>query len=449
MGGGRTLAEVIAADGPLAPREAARVGAQVLAALVQGHRSGLVHGGVEPGRVVLERGRAELAAFGPAPFEGSPAYRAPERAQGRPPGPEADLWSLGATLHAAVEGRAPEAGQPAEAPRAGPLAPVIASLLRADPAQRPGAEWTGHMLDRVAAGFTVGPATAAALPGREPATAPAAAGGRAAAARRPGVVITVVVLALALVGGLVFLLAGRGTHHRPSVTAPVTPPSATAPATPATPTPETPTPATPTPETPTPTTPTPETPTPATPTPTPATPTPTPTPATPTPATPTPTPATPTPQAPTTPPQTPAPAVPSGYVRTDDPAGFSFALPTGWTRTDNGMGAGDYSPDNGGHVLRFTLIPNPSGQAPIDGFRQIEQSLTQQGGYTRIDLRANTFQGNPGAYWEFTFGPSHLGAQSFLAPNGTEYTVYLSTPDADWASYQPVLTTALNTLTIP
>ncbi|MFD8707354.1 hypothetical protein ACFV1W_33020 [Kitasatospora sp. NPDC059648] len=437
MGGGRTLAEVIAADGPLAPREAARIGAQVLDALARGHRSGLVHGAVEPDRVVLERGRAQLAAFGAEPFDASPGYRAPERAAGRPPGPEADLWSLGATLHTAVEGRAPEAGQPAEAPRAGPLAPVIASLLRTDPAQRPGAEWTGHMLERVAAGFTVGPATAAALPVREPATAtapapppptpgpgpgrgPQPAGGRAAAVRRPGVVITAVVLALALIGGLVFLLAGRGTHHRAAVTAPATPPSATAPATPGT---------SGTPGTQSPTAPSPATPTPATPSPSPS------------PATPAPT--------PTSPPQTPSPAVPSGYVRTDDPAGFSFALPTGWTRTDNGMGAGDYSPDNGGHVLRFTVIANPSGQAPVDGFRQIEQSLTQQGGYTRIDLRTNTFQGNPGAYWEFTFGSSHVGAQSLLAPNGNEYTVYLSTPDADWASYQPVLTTALDTLTIP
>ncbi|KJS61523.1 hypothetical protein [Streptomyces rubellomurinus] len=117
--------------------------------------------------------------------------------------------------------------------------------------------------------------------------------------------------------------------------------------------------------------------------------------------------------------------------------------------SDNGMGAGDYSPDNGGHVLRFTVIANPSGQAPVDGFRQTEQGLVQQGGYTRISLRANTFQGNPGAFWEFTFDQAHLGAQSFLAPNGNEYTVYLSVPEADWAAYQPVLATALTTLTLP
>ncbi|MFE5587360.1 hypothetical protein [Kitasatospora sp. NPDC056531] len=401
MGDGRTLDEVIAADGPLPPREAARVGAQILAALVRGHRSGRVHGAVEPSRVVLEQGQALLTAFAAEPLKGSPDYLAPERAAGRPPGPEADLWSLGATLYTAVEGR-PPAEQPPEPRRAGPLAPVIVSLLRPDPAQRPGAEWTGHMLDRVVAGFTVGPATAEALPPRESAAAPPATGRPPPTVRRPWVLVAAVVLALALIGGLVFLLAGRGTHHQAATTAPSTPPSATAPSTPGTPT------------------------------------------------TPAPTPGTPSPQAPSTaPPQTPGASVPPGYVETTDPAGFSFAAPTGWTRSDNGMGAGDYSPDNGGHVLRFALIPNPFRQAPLDGFRQIEQSLTQQGGYTRIDLRANTYQGNPGAYWEFTFGSSHVGAQSFLASNGTEYTIYLSTPDSDWASYQPVLTTVLNTFTIP
>jgi serine/threonine protein kinase len=406
MGDGRTLDEVIAADGPLPPREAARVGAQILASLVQGHRSGRVHGGVEPSRVVLEQERALLTAFAAEPLKGSPDYLAPERAAGRPPGPEADLWSLGATLYTAVEGR-PPAEQPPEPRRAGPLAPVIASLLRPDPAQRPGAEWTGHMLDRVAAGFTAGPATAEALPPRAPTAAPPATGEPPPTVRRPWVPVAAVVLALALIGGLVFLLVGRGTHHQAATSAPSTPPSATAPTTP-----ETPTTPPPTPETPTPGTPSPQPPS-------------------------------------TAPPQTPGATVPPGYVETTDPAGFSFAAPTGWTRSDNGMGAGDYSPDSGGHVLRFAVVPNPSKQAPLDGFRQIEQSLTQQGGYTRIDLRANTYQGDPGAYWEFTFGSSHVGAQSFLTPNGTEYTIYLSTPDSDWASYQPVLTTVLNTLTIP
>ncbi|SOB79392.1 protein kinase domain-containing protein [Streptomyces sp. 1331.2] len=446
MSTGRSLAEVIAADGPLAPRDAARVGAQVLAALVRGHREGLVHGAVEPARVQLEGGRAVLAEFADGPYDGDPEYLAPERTAGRAPGPETDLWSLGATLFTAVEGRPPFPGRrpgPAERPpeprRAGTLAPVIASLLRPDPGQRPGAEWTGHMLDRVAAGLTVGPATAEALPARETVAVAAPAGPptgppapRAAGARRrPGVWVAALVLALAVLGGVVFLLVGRGgTHHQAGTASPSVPPSATGPPSGVQPPSTEPS--------------APQT-TPATPTTTPTTPSPT----TPPPATESPSPAAPSTPAPSTPAQTPGAEVPPGYVRTTDPAGFSFAAPIGWTRTDNGMGAGDYSPDNRGHILRFTVVPNPAGQAPLDGFLQIERSLTQQGGYSRIDLRTNTYQGNPGASWEFTFGSAHLGAQSFLAPNGTEYTVYLSTPESDWAAYQPVLATALNTFTIP
>ena len=82
---------------------------------------------------------------------GSPAYMAPERARGGPSGPPADLWGLGASLYAAVEGRGPferdgsalasltavVADEPEPAARAGPLLwPVISGLLRKDPGER-------------------------------------------------------------------------------------------------------------------------------------------------------------------------------------------------------------------------------------------------------------------------------------------------------------------------
>ena len=81
---------------------------------------------------------------------GSPAYIAPEVAAGQPVTPAADLWGLGATLFAAVEGRPPYdvRGDPVstitevvdgEVPRprgSGPVADVIAALMVKDPAQR-------------------------------------------------------------------------------------------------------------------------------------------------------------------------------------------------------------------------------------------------------------------------------------------------------------------------
>ena len=158
----RTLAEVVRTDGPLTPRETAEVGLAVLGALETAHAEGIVHRDVKPANVLLRPdGRVVLTDFGIATFTGdssitstglllgSPSYIAPERARGEQPGPPSDLWSLGATLFTAVEGRAPfDKGEPLptmtavvtgeHAPfvAAGPLAPVLEGLLAKDPAER-------------------------------------------------------------------------------------------------------------------------------------------------------------------------------------------------------------------------------------------------------------------------------------------------------------------------
>jgi eukaryotic-like serine/threonine-protein kinase len=171
-----TLAQVVAQQGPLEPRRAARIGAQVAAALAAAHQAGIVHRDVKPANVMVLGDSARLTDFGIARVKGdpkltstglivgSPAYMAPEQASGAAAGPEADLWGLGATLYYAVEGRPPfeRDGQIAiltavvnDAPRAperaGELAPVIVALLSKDPAQRPSAAELRELLERAAA----------------------------------------------------------------------------------------------------------------------------------------------------------------------------------------------------------------------------------------------------------------------------------------------------------
>ncbi|MFD3551727.1 serine/threonine-protein kinase [Streptomyces goshikiensis] len=171
---GQSLADLLRAEGPLTPRHAAHIGAEVLSALRAAHAVGVEHRDVKPANVLIAQdGRVVLSDFGIAMVEGStaltmtgevvgsPEYLPPERALGRPSGPESDLWSLGVMLYAAVEGispfrqstalstlRAVVDEEPPEPTRAGPLAPVIAGLLRKEPAERtPASEVAGALRD--------------------------------------------------------------------------------------------------------------------------------------------------------------------------------------------------------------------------------------------------------------------------------------------------------------
>jgi len=162
----RSLAQVLAEDGPLSPPRAAAMGVTLLEALGSAHAAGVVHRDVKPGNIlVTPGGRAVLTDFGIATLHGdprltqagmvmgTPGFCAPERIRGEPASPASDLWSLGATLYAAVEGRGPFEGQgsamailasivhadPPPATRAGPLEPVILALMKRDPAARPNA----------------------------------------------------------------------------------------------------------------------------------------------------------------------------------------------------------------------------------------------------------------------------------------------------------------------
>jgi len=113
----RSLRDLIHEEGPLSPAQAARLGLEILAALQAAHRLGIVHRDVKPANILMAPDRAVLVDFGIAQAAesladvttasmviGSPAYIAPERARGGTCGPPADLWGLGASLYAAVEG---------------------------------------------------------------------------------------------------------------------------------------------------------------------------------------------------------------------------------------------------------------------------------------------------------------------------------------------------------
>ena len=172
----QSLDQVLAASGPLSPRRAAEMGRQLLSALSVAHAAGVMHRDVKPSNVLLgSDDRAVLTDFGIATFQGdpkltqtgmvmgSPGFTAPERIRGEDASPASDLWSLGATIYAAIEGHGPFEKRGGaittmsaiinedapETPTAGALGPVIAALLRRDPADRPDASTAARMITDV------------------------------------------------------------------------------------------------------------------------------------------------------------------------------------------------------------------------------------------------------------------------------------------------------------
>ncbi|MFF5494869.1 serine/threonine-protein kinase [Streptomyces aquilus] len=169
---GVSLADRIAARGPVDAAEAARIGVALLGALRAAHAAGVLHRDIKPANVLIaDDGRVVLTDFGVAQvagattltdldsFVGSPEYTAPERMSGLATGPASDLWSLGALLCTAVSGESPfrrdslggvlhavVAGEIRPPAQAAPLLPVVRGLLERDPGRRLDGESAERML---------------------------------------------------------------------------------------------------------------------------------------------------------------------------------------------------------------------------------------------------------------------------------------------------------------
>ncbi|WP_409237067.1 protein kinase domain-containing protein [Streptomyces sp. PA5.6] len=453
---GRSLADAVKDDGRVEPVEAARIGLWTLKALRAAHAAGVLHRDVKPGNVLLaDDRRILLTDFGIAAIEGdstitrtgevvgSVDYLAPERVSGANPGPASDLWALGATLYTAVEGNSPfrrtspvgtmqavVTEEPEPPTHAGLLAPIIEALLRKDPAARPTAAEAEAMLAEAAEGRppnttrTHAPPQGNATPTPAPYNRPAPHNqtttyNQGTSHNQASPYNHVAPYAPTAPQHRGSDTAVQGSHggregHEPYAHAAHTP------------------------------------------------------------------------HAPV-----PAPAkryrrvlavtalvvaaallggagvfgflrftgdeggqeqrtgqdegkaprgIPADWKRVYDPDGFSLMLPEGWKRRANGTQV-DYTPDDGRSFLRIGVDKSPQAESPYAHQLQLEKGLLNYKDYKRLHLDSNTFRGQHGALWEFSWtsgvnnttrGPRRAIEQTYVSKDGVEYAIYLSAPAGGW-----------------
>ena len=427
----RSLSEILRADGALPAHRVALIGLEMLGALELSHRQGVVHSDVKPGNVLLtEDGRAILTDFGIATMAGdpaltstgvvlgSPAYMSPERARGRKPGPEADMWSLGATLYAAAEGRPPYDGDnalgtltavisdPVEPPRVGgPLAEAILGLLEKEPADRMSIAATRTLLERAAADRSGGmpPATTVAAAadldraGRTEAVPMTAAplwrdvddpvaddGPR----RRTALVVVALVAVLALLVGLGYAATRDDEPRDPTASDPTgTPTTSQEPS-------ESPSPSEP------------ET---------------------------------------SAPEETQAEGVPAGFTLHEDETGFVVAVPDGWEPVRDGSRV-DFREPGGSRFLRVDQTDDPKDDAKKDWQQQEKSVEDRLDNYERIRIDEVDYRDYDAADWEFTFdsGPTHVLNRG-MNTGEMGYALYFSSPDGQWDESESIRQTIFDT----
>lgn len=182
------LSELLREHGTLSPSETARIGAEVASALAAAHKLRIVHRDIKPGNILITSdGSAMISDFGISHalgdttitatglIHGTPAYLAPEAARGLPTSFASDVFSLGSTLYAMIEGEPPfgternaiallhkvaRGGYPAPK-HAGPLTPLLRSMLATQPKRRPSMTDVTASLSALTDGAKAGAAVAA------------------------------------------------------------------------------------------------------------------------------------------------------------------------------------------------------------------------------------------------------------------------------------------------
>ena len=438
-----SLRDIVQEDGLLAPQEAAQVGLGILAALGAAHAEGILHRDVKPANVLVgPNGRVVLTDFGIAraadstalttsgAIVGSPPYISPERARGEQAGTPGDMWGLGATLYAAVEGRPPferdtaistltavVADDPEPASHAGPLWPVISELLRKDPRERLDADGARQMLTSVAHGEgsvlrapvspePVSPAPAPPEPvspepsapvSPEPAappqehSPPQEHGGRRRSWPVVAIAVTAAVAAIGAAYGVGTLLAKPSSRHGTAAAA-SHPPARSAPSSPArqsagvrSASPSA------------------------------------------------------SPSGSTTAGTAGYGALPPGFYRFTNSTGFSIGVPRGWQVSH----AGHYVYINDPSNANIYLLIDQSDQPKPDPLADWEQQQANRAGsypdYHLIRLASVGYpQAEKAADWEFTYDrdgvPVHILNRNVLANAQHAYALYWSTPASDWTA---------------
>jgi len=222
---GGDLRQLIDREGPLPPRRAINLLAQVADALDAAHAAGIVHRDVKPHNILVEGDRAYLSDFGlakavdesdaasGASVVGTAQYMSPEQWRGDSIGPAADVYSLGCVLYEAITGIAPFQREEAETPPEMPQG-VEESIRRAvakDPTARYRTAGALIAAARAAEGSEVRPTAVLSRDASERSTVPNRSqsffgrlGGRATAWLVGGVVI----FAAAMAAAALFLLLG-------------------------------------------------------------------------------------------------------------------------------------------------------------------------------------------------------------------------------------------------